>query len=574
MTIGIRILVFMTLLQLTNSRPRDLSSGTLEGTVVRAASGKPLENIHVDLIQMSLPDSSDIAQRSVNPSAITDVFGRFQLTDVKPGQYRLVFAGNGFVRQEYNQRTFPGTGTPINVGSGQVIRDLLVALTPTGSVSGNIRDRANRPLAGVPVQLMRDGFDSIGERRVQPNGMLVKTDDRGDFRIFHVTPGRYYLNAGTPQGYGSVQAVEANEVPGTFANTYFPGVLSFKDAAPIEVQAGSEKTGMNFIVQRIRGVRVSGQVLDSVTGTAPENVQVKLSYRDPGTGSDHELQYLRGGFYKEGKFEFRDVLPGLFAVVVTMDLPGQALNSDRPRLQRLGYVPVEVGNTDIDGIVVSISSGSSIAGKVRAEGQSSLFGTFLDPSAKPSVSLIQRQNGIRPATPGMPNPQFAPFNMDNGSFRIENVMPGEYGVYVNWLPPSFYLKEAHLGSADVLNTPFRFTGRETGDLEIVVSPNVASVNGTITNSRMTPAAGAQVVLIPDKSRHRPELYKTTSTDVAGHFNLINISPGDYKLYAWETIEQYRWFDRDYVKEDERFAQTVHLGESERQVVDARLIPAR
>jgi len=56
--------------------------------------------------------------------------------------------------------------------------------------------------------------------------------------------------------------------------------------------------------------------------------------------------------------------------------------------------------------------------------------------------------------------------------------------------------------------------------------------------------------------------------------LTNIAPGDYNVYAWEAIENNRWFDADVLKTDERFAQSVHLIESSKQTVELKLIPAR
>jgi len=91
--------------------------------------------------------------------------------------------------------------------------------------------------------------------------------------------------------------------------------------------------------------------------------------------------------------------------------------------------------------------------------------------------------------------------------------------------------------------------------------------------RFAPAKGAQLVLVPDHSRHRVELFKTTVTDQNGRFSIRNVAPGDYKLYAWEAIEPYSWFDPDVLKLYEQSAQPVHLTESARQTVDPRLILA-
>jgi hypothetical protein len=67
--------------------------------------------------------------------------------------------------------------------------------------------------------------------------------------------------------------------------------------------------------------------------------------------------------------------------------------------------------------------------------------------------------------------------------------------------------------------------------------------------------------------------KTVRTDQNGRFVIPDIRPGDYKLYAWESIEPNAWFDEDLLRNYQQYARPVHLGELSHQTVDARLIPA-
>jgi hypothetical protein len=100
------------------------------------------------------------------------------------------------------------------------------------------------------------------------------------------------------------------------------------------------------------------------------------------------------------------------------------------------------------------------------------------------------------------------------------------------------------------------------------------VEGIVRDNRLSSAPGAQVVLIPKRSRYREDLFKTAIADQDGRFALTNVAPGDYTLYAWEAIEPSRWFDSDFVNADEQYGQSIQLNESSKQTVTLTLIPAR
>jgi hypothetical protein len=180
------------------------------------------------------------------------------------------------------------------------------------------------------------------------------------------------------------------------------------------------------------------------------------------------------------------------------------------------------------------------------EGQNDLTGVFQTVNAKPGVSLQPSSNGRNPSTPGVPAPAYGPIDPD-GSFQIDNVLPGEFRFQISWLRAPFYIKEARFGATDILTQPFQFSGLEPGRLDILLSPNVATVEGVVTNNRLAAVPGAQVVLVPDRARHRPELFRAVTTDGNGRFRITNAAPGDYRLYAWEAIELYRWYDMDFVR---------------------------
>src|SRR6185436_19034316 len=124
---------------------------------------------------------------------------------------------------------------------------------------------------------------------------------------------------------------------------------------------------------------------------------------------------------------------------------------------------------------------------------------------------------------------YAGLNAD-GTFRIDNLMPGEYRVSIFGLPWGYYIKSAQLGSVDVLSKPLRFTGAGSESLELLLSSGVASIEGIVRGEKQEPIAAAQVVLVPDRNRDRIELFRTASSDENGRFSISAVPPGDYRVF--------------------------------------------
>ena len=133
------------------------------------------------------------------PSVITDREGKFVIPDLEAGSYRLTVSGSGYVRQEYGQRVFPGQGTLLTLTAGQVMKDIVMKLTLTGNVSGRLRDMSGEPAVGVPIQLLKASYSPQGQKIFQSAGS-TRTNDRGEYRLYWVTPGRYFLAAGSTAG--------------------------------------------------------------------------------------------------------------------------------------------------------------------------------------------------------------------------------------------------------------------------------------------------------------------------------------------------------------------------------------
>ena len=93
------------------------------------------------------------------------------------------------------------------------------------------------------------------------------------------------------------------------------------------------------------------------------------------------------------------------------------------------------------------------------------------------------------------------------------------------------------------------------------------------NSRGESAGSVTVALIPDENqRHRSDLYRVAQTDVSGRYQLRDIAPGNYKLFAWDEVEPDAWRNSEFLRAYEENGRAVTVPEGSHQQVDTTVIP--
>jgi len=162
----------------------------------------------------------------------------------------------------------------------------------------------------------------------------------------------------------------------------------------------------------------------------------------------------------------------------------------------------------------------------------------------------------------------------DGSFILSNVSDDSYQLQVWGLPEDFYLRAVRLGGDDVLEPGLNVSRRQPpGSLEVLVSPNGGRVDGLVLKDDK-PFSGATVTLVPESDRRKEErLYKSTTTDQNGQFSVRGMAPGDYKLFAWEAIEEGAYQDPDFLRPYEERGKPIHVDEGSRLNSQLQLILA-
>ena len=116
---------------------------------------------------------------------------------------------------------------------------------PSGILTGRVVDDEGRPMRGAQVQALIFGYQN-GSREALPRGNTATTNDRGEFRIFWLETGMYYLvvhpNATSdPLSLLSTRtglAYTPSDPDATFVTTYFPGTPDSRKPESIQVGPG------------------------------------------------------------------------------------------------------------------------------------------------------------------------------------------------------------------------------------------------------------------------------------------------------------------------------------------------
>jgi hypothetical protein len=506
--------------------PEDSSS--VEGTVVNSATGDPIRKVRVTLRATG---------EGADPYATTtDAKGHFLIDEVDAGRYHLSAFRNGYTEVRKS-------GVALTLEKGQNIKDVAVKLAPEGVISGRILDTEGDPLANVSVASMNVGYEN-GKRGLVIAGW-ANSNDLGEFRLAGLRAGKYVVRATFQQQSGNVQRrpVRTEEA---YVTTYYPRTMNAKSASTIEVSPGAQITGINLVAMRAQSLHIKGRV----GAASPVNalpIWLSLAPRDDLSAMPEMNTVVNA----QGDFQVNGIFPGAYVL--------RASCTARDGKMYSGRALVEVRDSNVEGIELELRPSRKFRGRVIIEDRGNLQGAAL------YVWIQGKGRGLT----GSGSTQVK----EDLTFETNNVGVGPYDFSLHGYPESFYLKSIRMGDQDVTETGGDFA--EDGELTFLLSPNAGVVEGSVQNVKDEAAPGAKVTLIPD-SKHRSwkSRYKTVDTDQKGHFVIKGVAPGEYKIYAWEDIEEGAYEDPDFMKPHQSEGKTVSVKERGHETVELKAIPER
>ena len=548
--------------------PRDANqtvptgTASISGRVLAADTGRPIKRARVIVTGGGRPMSTT-----------TDDQGRYQIAGLPAATYNITATKSGFVDSAYGQRRSLRPGAPLQIADGQQLANVDMKLPRGGVITGRLGDEDGEPLARAVVSVMRYQYVR-GERQLMPAG-VDQTDDRGQYRIFGLPPGDYYVTA---TAGGAIEQVmrtmleTAAPLPGQsaenigYAPTYYPGVITPTDAARLNVATGQEVGSIDFQVQLVPLATVRGIVsgANAMVILVPEGGSVGGGGRGGGRGRGGiaELasgflrgnQPLRATTQADGTFAIRNVPPGNYTIVARSDMGS---GSPKTAVQPLLVMGEEVQ------VALTPAPGISLSGTITLEATAGAvpkgFGGFrVIPAPIGSAVTIPRSG-----RGGLPN--------ERGEFAMSDLMPGRYLLRATG-PRGWTMKSVYFDGREATDEVVEVKGNNITGLNVIFTDRISAVSGTVRDARGAPAANVSVVVFADderlwypQSRH----INAVRTNTAGAFGIDGLPPGRYLVAAVEDVEQGEWFDPAFLDQIKGGATRLTLGEGEQKTQDLK-----
>jgi hypothetical protein len=290
--------------QATATKPE--ATGTVSGHATCSDTNQPARMARVILKPVDYRDNSvkdDFSPASVRANAVpvvqTDLDGNFGMTKVKPGQYFVFVDKQGYLSPvagfdwrdlktptpEIRKRMLIEVPT-VTVTAGVDSR-VEVRLRRGAAISGRVLFDDGTPAAGVTLDLKAKDANGAWQDEMPVSygfGYDNVTDDRGQFRLAGLTGGEYLVAVflttmkGVITGFVGDQSADYRDRYDLVA--YSGGVFREKDAVPVKVAAGEERTGADVEIPLTKLHRVSGMVVHGPQGQIVNAATVSMRYED------------------------------------------------------------------------------------------------------------------------------------------------------------------------------------------------------------------------------------------------------------------------------------------------------
>jgi hypothetical protein len=523
----------------------------IRGTVVNSITGEPIRGALVQIFSNR--------QRSV----LTGADGSFQFADVPTGTVNLNVQKPGFFTAQAIQSPRAQASFAI---SGPDQPRVVLKLIPEGVISGHISGDGGEEVEGLSVQLMAERVENGKRTRVILKG--ASTDERGEYRIADLQPGKYFVFVGASNRMEAFAATPTQQGARGYAATFYPNGNDFATANPVEVAAG-QRAEINFNLRSQFFHRISGTVSGYPQGTAGINLQV----------TDAAGQQMQAGFrFDQAGGTFRTLWLPAGAYTLTAEMRNPENGQVYFAAQNLSLT------SDVAGVRLHLLPGLNIPVSFRVEQ------TRSDSPLPLGFSVIRGPRGVQHRQVNVParvalipqggalsqQQRFAQPGEREDALEIAEVPPGVYALQVFPNGP-YYVQSARSGSLNLLEQNLTVApGSSVQPIEIVLRDDFASLKGSVTLGEESDSA--TVIAIPEGGQ--PQMFGVgrwrpspgiDASHAGAVFEMSQLAPGTYKILAVDRPDNFEYGNPEVLQKYLSKAREISLVANQQAKIELELV---
>ena len=484
--------------------PSKAPTASISGRVT--IDGKSVAGITVAATTSSSPlDNRTVAK------ATTDDDGNYQLTGLAAGQFTIMPLAKAFVVETSGAYKQPGQS--ITVAEGETITKIDFALIRGGVITGRITDTDGRPVIGERVNVVAKSAPDTGRPMTMFDGPRNRTDDRGIYRVYGLSPGNYTVSIGQAAASGNVAIMGIGG--SQYTKTFYPGVSEEAKATILEINEGTEISNIDIVAGKSeRGFSVSGRVVDADSGQPVPNVFVMYSSLNEVTQQLGGINFTGSQTDANGKFRLENIQPGHYAAYMFATGEGTTSYGDQ--------TPFDVSDGDVSGVEIKIHRGATISGVAVVENN-------FDPAV---TSLLQTVSifAFSNAKGGAPSFSRSQINSD-GRFSFSGLAPGKVQISVVGFPTppkGLTLVRTEVDGIEQREGIEVNAGAKITGVRLVFAYGAGSIRGEVRAEGGTLPAGLTLQLFIRSATGGTRQFSGV-VDARGHFVVENIPPGTYEM---------------------------------------------
>jgi hypothetical protein len=509
-----------------DTRPRTASIG---GRVT--VGGAPAANALVMVMEVDPPSGGSSPGGESRQRAFvkvrTDSDGRYRVGGLAEGNYMIYALSRAYVSSRKSPTSEVFRSVTLDEGESRDAVD--IALVRGGVITGRVVDDEGRPFVATHLRLLPVNENGEPNGRFDFNDdMMMRTDDRGVYRIYGLPVGRYIICAGGEWAYSHSKR--------KYPETFHPDATDRNHAKIVEVKEGAEVVDINIRLAAGKNTyEVTGRVVDAETGKPLPQAEV-ICWEAPGKENGGRGSGNHGVTDSEGVFRVGELPSGRYELYMwTM---GRMVDPSSGSMANNEYYSektvFDISDSDVGGLEVKAIRGATVSGVVVLEGAN-------DPAVK--AKLQQMEVGVYVNSDRRSDSQIFGHGASkiggDGGFRLTGAPPGMMSFHLSGpQAEAFSIKRIERGGAEIRSAFEIRRGEQITGVRIVVAHADGTIRGHVEVAGGKAPEGWEFRILADPIRTTAENEsqpafdsggRGATADGKGRFVIERLAPGEYEL---------------------------------------------